>query len=121
MIVIGYILRLIIILDYGEDLIKGLIPFWSEYTLCTLACSPIFFWLYLGSAGAMCISVCSGNLLLMFLFFILMMVFYSIILFAVFISTDSMKSKICSMIIFLTDVVFSIFSMISMFGGLIFG
>lgn len=119
--IFGYILRIIIVLDYGEDLMKALIPFAQEYTMCTLACNPIFFWLYIGSVGAMCVSVCAGNLLLMFLFFLLAMVFYSIILFAVFVSTDSMKSKICAMIIFLTDVVAGVFGMISLLGSVIFG
>lgn len=101
----GYLLRIIIFCGYNETWWTALIPFYSEYVLATLACSPIFFWLYLGSLAVSLLSVFTGTMILPLLFFVLAMVFYSIILFSIFVSTDKLMPKLAAIAIFMCDVI----------------
>lgn len=105
-----FILCAFIFNSYGEEWWKSLIPFCSEYTLATVACNPLYFWIYLACSVVGVIFLMMGMFPLALLALAASLIVYSIILFAVFVSTDEMGAKIPAMIIFVTDVLLPILS-----------
>lgn len=110
-----FILCAFIFNSYGEEWWKSLIPIYSEYTLATVACNPLYFWIYLACSVVGMILLMMGMFPLALLALAASLIVYSIILFAVFVSTDEMGAKIPAMIIFFTDVLLPILGFVASF------
>lgn len=110
-----FILCAFIFNSYGEEWWKALIPIYSEYTLATVACNPLYFWIYLACSVVGIILLMMGMFPLALLALAASLIVYSIILFAVFVSTDEMGAKIPAMIIFVTDVLLPILGFVASF------
>jgi len=105
---ISIVCRWIIFSEFGEEGWKSLIPLYSDYILFTIACSPLYFWLYIASLLAMLVGAfATGSILVLALFFVASLVLISIPLFAIFLQADEMKTKISVIAIFVLEVVLS--------------